>query len=212
MACILDTLQAHKSDKSNKSNKSDKSESSFSYILRKPTGSKDSQTICDECYKMYPFYYGGAHGSDFYKYSNLSLSFRELSLFTERYPSAIVGYVLNRATYASGNGTHWLSMSMKDKTVYLVDSGGRDGGFTDNGELSNEIASRGYAREYNPISIQTDDHNCGMFSCLSLYLMLCYDCNIKKTIEAIGVDAKNLVDGKDIDSFTSILAHPISMK
>ena len=179
-----------------------------SYQLVKPVyDTMDAMKVCDECYKHYPFYYNGCHGCDFYRYSTISLSFKELCSFMKRYPSAIIGMVVNTATYASGQGRHWMALIFKNMNAKLIDSGGGDFmRFDDLGYLKNEIMRNGISMEWNPVRIQTDHSSCGMYSTLSLYLMLCNDCNIDATIDQMGRDCTSLVNGKSIMSFIKALA------
>ena len=163
--------------------------------------------VCDECYKHYPFYYGGCHGCDFYRYSTLSLSIDELVQFMKRYPSAIVGYIVNTVTYASGNGKHWMSLTFKNMKANLICSGGKSfNDFEDSGVLNEILTRKGIAKDFNHVQIQKDRSTCGMYSVLSNYLMLCYDCNIKATVHKMGEDCSGLIDGKTIMSFIKAIA------
>lgn len=161
--------------------------------------------VCDKCYQIYPFYSNGCHGCDFSSYAGLALSVRELAAFNRRYPSAIVGMVLNRATYASGNGTHWISMCFKGSTAYMVDSVGYEH-FDDDGVLRNEMTAHGYSFLFNPVCFQANHFSCGMFATLSTYIMLCNDCNIDQTVTTIGTNGEDIYQGKDVIDFTRILA------
>lgn len=179
------------------------------YKLKIPNGKMDDQTICDLCYKMYPFYWGGSHGCNFYNYPEWSLSIEEIAEFTSRYPSAIVGFVLNRSPYGGGDGgSHWVSMTFKEKTAYLIDSGGGETLFKDDGDLRKKIGSNGFAFQYSIPKLQNDRFSCGMFSSLSTYIMVCKDCNIKETVDHIGANGDSIVQGKNIYSFIQIISHP----
>lgn len=176
------------------------------YEIVKPIGKLSPKEICDRCYLNYPFYYGGAHGCDFYKYP-FSLNLREIKLFMQRYPSVYIGYVINTAPYISRSGQHWLSITFHKNNAYVVDSGGKNlTNFKDYGEFKSLLTLFGYGINYNPTKIQTDKYSCGMFSILSLYLMACFDCDISKTVKYIGMDGTSLINGKNIYSFTQILA------
>lgn len=163
--------------------------------------------VCDECYLNYPFYYGGCHGCDFYRYSNISLSVTELVQFMKRYPSAIVGYIVNTATYMSGKGKHWMSLIFSNMKVKLVCSGGNSfDAFDDGGSFKSELVRKGLAMEWNNVEIQRDNSSCGMYSVLSNYLMLCNDCNISDTVSKMGIDCTKLVNGKNIMAFITAIA------
>ena len=178
------------------------------YELKEPVyKTMDNVKVCDECYKHYPYYYGGCHGCDFYRYSSLSLSIGELCKFMKRYPSAIIGYIVNTATYASGKGEHWMALMFSDMHSYLVCSGGNSFfKFKDGGALIHELQIKGVSMEFNEIAIQKDHSSCGMYSVLSNYLMLCNNCNIKATVSKIGEDCSSLVSGKNIVAFIKAIA------
>lgn len=179
------------------------------YKLKIPNGKMDDQTICDLCYKTYPFYWGGSHGCNFYLYEEWSINLNELKEFTARYPSAIVGFVLNKSPYgASDGGSHWVSMTFKDRTAYLIDSGGKQTDFADGGALRRALGDNGFAFQYNPVLVQQDRFSCGMFSSLSTYIMVCKDCDIRETVKHIGNNGDSIVQGKNIYSFIQIISHP----
>lgn len=178
------------------------------YRIVEPTfKTMSSIDVCDACYEHYPFYYGGCHGCDFYLYSGISLSISELVQFMKRYPSAIIGYIVNTATYRSGNGKHWMSLTFSDMHSYLVCSGGNSyESFDDGGSLKSALMKKGISMEFNPRTIQVDHSSCGMYSVLSNYLMLCNNCNIAATIDKMGEDCTKLVNGKNIMAFINAIA------
>lgn len=189
-------------------------QSNNEYIIPDKFINKDDKYICDECYLHYPFYYGGAHGWDVLLMKDRSLTLKEIYDFTNRYPSAIVGYILNTSTYQSKSGKHWVSLCFKNKCSYMICSEGSDyfifmEYLLDNGKritLNQLLNNYGFGLNYNTKVIQKDNHTCGMFSALSLYLMICYNCNIEKTIEKIGVNASNIVEHKSIEDFVKVFA------
>ena len=155
--------------------------------------SKTPKEICDLCYKRYPFFYGGSHGCDVFDIPTLSLSLEEIKQFLDRYPSARVGYILNTATYASGNGEHWVALELTKGKARLVCSQQSDfNTFKDGGRLRNELHRLGFGEEWNTREIQKDDHACGMFSAMSLMKLLQYRGDINKAVDSIGVDMTEL--------------------
>lgn len=163
--------------------------------------SYSAKEICDLCYKYYPFYYGGAHGCDCFNPSlGFGLSVKEISLFLQRYPSAKVGYILNTATYASGKGEHWMAMYITRNKAYLLCSQGSNFHSFHDPTLVNELSNNKFGTEYNERSIQIDNCNCGLYSFLSLYAMLCTGNNISNAIDMIGKNAENIIKG-GIDTF-----------
>lgn len=179
------------------------------YILKIPSNHLSDQEICDRCYMMYPFYYGGACVCDFYLYEHVNLSIDEIVEFMNRYPSAYIGYVLNTAPFTLHCGKHWICVMFHENVLYVVDSGGKNlSNFLDDGAFKNEINTKGIITQFNPIKFQTDTYSCGMFSVISMYLLLCYDCDIEKAVGKMGHNGSGLVAGKDITSFTQILAYP----
>lgn len=177
------------------------------YKLIKPKfKTVSSKEICDKCYNHYCFYYFGSHGANFYEFPILSLNIKELSLFSQRYPSAILGGIINTLKYGTG-GQHWTSLTIKNRKAFLICSaGGSFENFQDNGELKNQLMKHGFSLQYNPRRIQTSTHECGMYSFLSNYVMLCTDCDLDKTVQLIGEDSENLVSGKNIFDFIRKLA------
>lgn len=179
-------------------------------LIEPKSGNLDYKTICDKCYENYPFYFGGCYTCDFYKFSNISCSISEIVKFSDRYPSAILGYIINTSP-STIPGTHWVSFCLKKSVGYLICSGGHYfTNFLDNGEFKLELIKHNISIRFNPVKIQTDNHSCGMFSVLSLYEMICNNCDIEKTINKIGIDGKNIIPGKKITSFTNILSKPIN--
>lgn len=188
-------------------------QSNDEYKIPKSFITKSNKEICDECYIHYPFYYGGSHGWDVLFIKDMSLTLNEIYKFTCRYPNAIVGYVMNIATYQSNSGKHWVALCFKNKCCYMICSAGSDFFVFDSYNYNSKqitlnelLNSQGFGMNYNSTVIQKDNHSCGMFSCLSLYLMMCYDCDISKTVKRIGVNAANIVDNKNIDDFVKIFA------
>lgn len=154
---------------------------------------KTPKEICDLCYKRYPFFYGGSHGCDVFDIPTFSLSLEEIKQFLDRYPSARVGYILNTATYASGNGEHWVALELTKGKARLVCSQQSDfNTFKDGGRLRNELHRLGFGEEWNTREIQKDEHSCGMFSAMSLMKLLQYRGDINKAVDSIGIDMTEL--------------------
>jgi hypothetical protein len=160
------------------------------------------EQLCDDCYKYFPFYSGDSHGCDAF-YNGMTLTIDEITEFLERYPSAILGYILNTATYASGRGEHWLALVfIKHNAIMLCSQASDFGVFHDNGRLRGDLERHGYGLAYNARNIQTDGYNCGLFSLLSLIMFVNNFCikdsideAIKMTIDLIGKDAKKIEHG-----------------
>lgn len=163
--------------------------------------------ICDKCYEHFPFYFGGAHGCDVFTMSGSSLSISEIKAFCKRYPSAIVGYILNTETYRSRSGQHWLSIAFSDDSCSIINSAGRGlESFHDEGYLSKNIRERFAAINYNDKHLQNDGYSCGMFSVISLYMLICFDMNVPKAVEHIGVNGNQISTGRSIYDYTRALA------
>ncbi len=163
--------------------------------------------ICDECYKHYPFYFGGAHGCDVFDIPEMSITLQDIKKFLDRYPSAVVGYILNTQTYSSGQGEHWVALVFTKGKAKLICSQQSDfTAFHDGGKLMQTLRSLGFGLEYNSKLIQKDDFNCGLYSALSLFEMLCNDCDILKSVNAIGVNGTNIKPNADIHVIRSYMA------
>lgn len=168
------------------------------------SGYSDEQ-ICDECYKRYPFFFGGAHGCDVFGISNMSLSIDEITQFLNRYPSARVGYILNTATYRSGRGQHWVALELTLNHAKLICSQRSDFTvFSDGGELIGELKSHRYNMEHNDKNIQTDNYACGTYAFISLMELLRYG-DIHKAVERIGVNMSSLGEEKGKKSSADIV-------
>lgn len=166
----------------------------------------NAEQICDECYQHYPFFYGGAHGCDVFDLG-MTLTLSEIKSFLERYPSAHVGYILNTATYRSGKGEHWVALEFTKGKAKLICSQQSDFTvFKDGGKLNSTLKQLMFGQEYNPVRVQVDDCNCGAYSALSLYELLCNNSDIRKAVEAIGVNGVNIKPGYDIQDFRKRIA------
>lgn len=166
---------------------------------------KTPKQICDEAYLRYPFMYCGAHGCDVFS-STMSMTVEEIDVFLKRYPSAHVGYILNTATYASGRGEHWVAVDITRGYVKLVCSQASDFSVFNDQSFVQAFERLGYKFEWNKKSIQRDHSSCGMFSAMSLMMMLRFNGDIEKTVDAIGSDMKTLgaLVGKRSDARTVI--------
>lgn len=191
---------------------------------RKPSGEASSQVrssggrsvsslelsnkeVCDECYRHYPFFLGGAHGCDVFTMPDSSLSIKEISAFCRRYPSAIVGYILNTETYTSGKGQHWVAIAFSNDRCSLINSTGRGlESFHDGGELANSIRQNFAAINFNPESLQNDGYSCGMFSVISLYMLICFNMDVSEAVNHIGVNGNKISAGRSIYDYTQALA------
>ena len=178
-------------------------------IIEPKKGDMSYKEICDQCYRTYPFYWAGAHGCDFYlpQFDHIAISLRETREFNDRYPSAIIGWILNTSTYVSHNGAHWIAVLAKGSTAYVVDSAGKSlTNMKDGGAFRDELSKCGYTKNYNTETLQSDGYSCGMFAVISCYVMLCNDCDIIATANSISKNGTGLVSGKTITSFTQVLA------
>ena len=195
----------------------------YEFVKPKSSYTMSLKEVCDECYKIYPFYFGGAYGCDFFKYSAMAPTIELIDSFLKRYTSAIIGFIVNTTSYESGeSGKHWTCLMFKKNNCYFVNSAGNPiiSSLDIGPEFERRLQELGYGNHWNNITLQTDTYSCGMFSFVSMYLMLCYDCNIEQTVNRIGVDGKNLIKnfkdqyGHDItiNSFTEVLAAPSSTK
>lgn len=164
-----------------------------------------AEQICDECYKHYPYFFGGAHGCDVFD-TYLSLSIDEISDFFKRYPSAKIGYILNTATYESGKGEHWVALELSKGKAKLICSQASDfGGFHDNGKLDRSLQQHLFGQSNNPIRFQIDSYSCGIFSALSLYELFMTG-SIEDAVAKIGTNGESLKHGKDINDIRELWA------
>lgn len=164
-----------------------------------------AEEICDECYQHYPYFFVGAHGCDVFD-TYLSPTIEDLTHFFERYPSARVGYILNTATYASGNGEHWVALELsKGKAKLICSQAGDFGGFNDNGRLFKLLQQFLYGTSHNIVRFQVDSYSCGIFSALSLYKLLMTG-SIELTVDQIGMNGSALKDGMDINDIRARMA------
>lgn len=151
--------------------------------------------ICDMCYLKYPVCYCGSHGCDVFGISNLSLTIPEITQVLRRYPSWHICYVLNTATYASGQGVHWVALELTQGHAKLICSQGSpfNSCFDDGGVIYSTLVNNGYSLEDNPRCIQHDDYNCGIFSPIALYMLIIYNGDIARAVnEGIGPDGVNI--------------------
>ena len=151
-----------------------------------------SKEICDECYKRFPFWFGGAHGCDVFRgMASMSFSLPELDQIIKRYPSLRIGYILNTATYRSGHGQHWVALMLSKKRAQLICS--QQGSFDsfDDPSLRDALSKLGYGMSHNQTKIQMDKENCGLFSVLALLNLLVYD-DIQKAVKHIGINGNRI--------------------
>lgn len=185
-------------------------QTTITYDIKIPIkGNLSYKEICDKCYSVYPFYWAGSHGCDFYlpQFNWMCVNLYETRKFNDRYPSAIIGWILNTATYQSHAGIHWIPVLTKGSNAYIVDSAGKAlTNMRDGGAFSNKLSECGYSKNYNTTILQTDGFSCGMFSVISIYLMVCNNCDINETAAKISKNGTGLVEGKTISSFTQVLA------
>lgn len=164
-----------------------------------------SEQICDECYKHYPYFFGGAHGCDVFD-TYLTLSIDEITNFFKRYPSAKIGYILNTATYESGKGEHWVALELSKGKAKLICSQASDfGAFHDNGKLDRSLQQHMYGQSHNINRFQSDNYSCGIFSALSLYELFMTG-SIEATAKRIGDNGESLKPGKNINDIRELWA------
>ena len=181
------------------------------YKLNEPLINRQmsNEEICDECYTHYPFYFTGAHGCDVFDMPERMVSIAEIREFCKRYPSAIVGGILNTATYASRSGEHWVAIAFEDDRCAFINSSGRgvDDSFHDGGRLSAEI--RAHFPVISPPTnelIQTDGHTCGIFASFALYFLICFDLDVRQAVRHIGKNGTNISQNKNIYDCKRVLA------
>ena len=165
------------------------------------------EDICDVCYEHYPFSFGGAHGCDIFEGEyDIAPNLEQIQKISKHYPSLVMGWILNSATYAGGSGgQHWVAFVVKNSMANLVCSQGSNFDIFDDSRILRRLNELGYGKNFNPINIQSDGYSCGIFSAISLYLCICLDCDVSRIIETIQKDGKGLVNGKNITDFTHVL-------
>ena len=158
------------------------------------------QEICDEFYRRFPFAFMGAHGCDVF-YIGMTLTLEEIDKMLMRYPSLRVGFILNTAGYRSNSsGQHWVCLMLGNKQAQLICSqAGTFKDFDDRNRLHDTLRNLMFGLSYNHAVIQVNNqYSCGEFSVLAIYALLCHQ-TIQKAVDAIGVNATNLLAGFDID-------------
>lgn len=158
--------------------------------------------MLDKLVDKYPYFTGLTHGCDVFtsNYRDKSVSINDIKEFCSRYPTSIVGYILNTETYASGRGQHWVSLIFKNQSCYLICSQGSEFSCFKEPTLAKEIKSN-FATDYNTKTIQFDSSSCGLYSVLVnlVSILLCggtRDFDIRAIIDKIGLNAKNInLDG-----------------
>lgn len=164
--------------------------------------------ICDIAYKYFPFYYLGAHGCNALIEGSWTANIKDISNFLDRYPSAICGGIFNTSAYGS-QGQHWMTTvfynTEKGKKAVLICSQASPWTiFQVSEQLLKELQSHNFALENNNRTIQKDDNSCGLYSALSLFAMICKNCNLSDAIDMIGINAENFgsAKNKEVDIYT----------
>lgn len=165
------------------------------------------EDICDACYEHYPFSFGGAHGCDIFEGEyTIAPNLEQIQHISKHYPSLVMGWILNSATYAGGSGgQHWVAFVVKNSMANLICSQGSNFEIFDDSRILRRLNELGYGKIFNPINIQNDGYSCGIFSAISLYLCICMDCDVSTIIKTIQKNGEGLVNGKDITDFTHVL-------
>lgn len=154
--------------------------------------------MLDKLVDKYPYFTGLTHGCDVFtsNYRDKSVSINDIKEFCSRYPTSIVGYILNTETYASGRGQHWVSLIFKNQSCYLICSQGSSFNCFKEPTLSKEIKSN-FATDYNTKTIQFDSSSCGLYSVLVNLVSILLsggtrDFDIRAIVDKIGLNAKNI--------------------
>lgn len=153
--------------------------------------------INDTIYQRYPFCYGGTVACDWYLVNKSGYAtIEDISIYLDRYPSLMIGFIVNTDRYGS-SGEHWVALMFCRvngiKCAQLICSFGNSFKiFKDNGMMVDELKRCGFKMNYNHKVIQTDDSNCGLYSTMSLIMLIEYEGDIERSVEAIGVNACNL--------------------
>lgn len=177
----------------------------FEYKENKVSESYNGLNLSDLSYKYFPFYFGGAHGCDVFDIPSKSLTVSEIKNVLLRYPSALIGYILNTSTYRSGKGEHWVAVVFSNhnklKCDLICSQQSTFDVFRDGGKLKSSLISLGFTLEHNPDETQRNNFSCGDLSALSLLKMIEYR-DIKQTVANIGINAENF--GNEIGRKTNI--------
>lgn len=154
--------------------------------------------MLDKLVDKYPYFTGLTHGCDVFtsNYRDKSVSINDIKEFCSRYPTSIVGYILNTETYASGRGQHWVSLIFKNQSCYLICSQGSSFSCFKEPTLYKEIKSN-FAVDYNTKTIQVDSSSCGLYSVLVNLVSILLsggtrDFDIRAIVDKIGLNAKNI--------------------
>lgn len=171
----------------------------FGKISEDVTNDEDATKYMDQLMEKYCYSTGCTHGCDCFRIP-LGPTIKEIAACCRRYPRNLFGYILNTATYESGNGKHWIMMMFRDRTAYYICSFGHDqSSLMDAYYITNQLADNGMSIEYNMMRLQEDGCNCGLFSVLSTlaFILECGNTNgrkidITKVVDRIGKNAENI--------------------
>lgn len=153
----------------------------------------------DKLMEKYYYSTGGAHGCDCFRIP-IGGSIEEINKLCLRYPNNIFGYILNTATYESGQGQHWVMLIFKNRTVYFICSFGKNISILmDSHYITSELYKYGFSIEYNMTPLQQDNYNCGLYStlatlCFILESSKCDRVNIQNVVSKIGKNGLNISD------------------
>lgn len=175
------------------------------YKDNKPTEHFDDSTLSDTAYLHFPFYFGGAHGCDVFDIPDKSLSVVEIKDVLQRYPSALIGYILNTSTYRSGKGEHWVAVIFSNfdglQCNLICSQKSNFDVFRDDGRFKQTLSTLGFKMNHNSIETQRNNYSCGELSVLSLLKMIEYR-NINDAVFNIGLNAENF--GNELGKQTNI--------
>ena len=167
--------------------------------------------LLDYIAAKYPNHYAGTHGCNCFKI-NKSIKYDTLIKFLLRYPTSQIGAILNTSRYGEP-GEHWVAVTIKNALYDYVDNKYERTvfqnpyfriyfccSFGSNINVLHQDIVSDMKRTYNNLSIevlvsgtkiQIDDHNCGIYSLLFVYLLFLYPCRLDK-VRAVKEDARNI--------------------
>lgn len=131
-------------------------------------GISNSQAVemLDKLNLKYPYYTYQCHGCDCFTLSDKSVSIYDIKQFMERYPNSLIGGILNTKTYRSGKGQHWVALMFRNNVAYLFCSQSNNFKCFEEKTLVEQLIENAISMRFNPITIQHDPSNCGVYSTL----------------------------------------------
>ena len=159
--------------------------------------------ILDEAAKIFPNCYVGAHGCDaFTNRCSFACNYIDIIKFLSRYPHNQICCILNTSRYTE-QGQHWTAAGFtfydSFNMLFACSLGSSKDELHENiiKDLHDADGRLVITYTYQPVALQTDNYNCGVYSVLFVNSMFMYPRDAAQCT-AIGQDAKS-VNSRGID-------------